>query len=110
MIRTIPGRKAAPGVATGRPVIVRSVADLVKVKAGDILVAAQTDIDYVSGMYRASAVITETGGRFCHAAVWARENCKPTLLQVIDATTLLEGVRLVTVDAEAGTVTWEEQL
>lgn len=108
MIRSIEGRKAAPGVATGRPIIVHSEADLDNVQPGDILVAAQTDIEYVPAMHRASAVITETGGRFCHAAVWARENSKPTILQVLDATTILTDVAVVTVNAETGTVTWDD--
>lgn len=108
MIRTIEGRKAAPGVATGRPVVVRSEADLDNVQPGDVLVAAQTDIEYVPAMHRASAVITETGGRFCHAAVWARENSKPTVLQVVDATTTLVDVTLVTVDADAGVISWDD--
>lgn len=109
MIRIIEGRKASPGVASGRPVIVRSEADLDNVQPGDILVAAQTDIEYVPAMHRASAVITETGGRFCHAAVWAREHSKPTILQVCDATTVLTEVAVATVDADAGTVTWDDE-
>jgi pyruvate,water dikinase len=101
------GKTAAAGFAEGRAVVVTDEADLDKVGAGDILVAAQTDVEYVPAMLRASAVVTETGGRFCHAAVWARENSKPTVLQVPDATSLLDGVAVVSVDATAGTVTWE---
>lgn len=109
MIHSLNGRTAASGVAIGRPVIVRCEADLDNVQVGDILVAAQTDIDYVPAMHRAAAVITETGGRFCHAAVWARENAKPTILQVANATTVLAGTGVVTVDADAGTVTWGDE-
>lgn len=77
-----------------------------RVQDGDVLVAAQTDIAYVPAMHRASAIVTEAGGRFCHAAVWARENDKPTLLQVGDATTRLENVESVLVDANQGFVEW----
>ena len=94
------GRRAARGQAVGRPVVVEVEADLERVRDGDVLVAAQTDIAYVPAMIRASAIITETGGRFSHAAVWARENNKPTLLQVSNATVLLRAVRKVLVNAD----------
>ncbi len=95
-----PGRRAARGQAVGRPVVVEVEADLGRVRDGDVLVAAQTDIAYVPAMLRASAIITETGGRFSHAAVWARENNKPTLLQVSGATMLLRDVCKVLVNAD----------
>lgn len=94
------GRRAAPGQAAGRPVVVEAEADLEHVRHGDVLVAAQTDIAYVPAMIRASAIITETGGRFSHAAVWAREHYKPALLQVTNATTLLCDVGKVLVNAD----------
>jgi|SRR5690606_35896622 len=98
------GRPACNGCATGRPVVVRDEADLGLVLDGDILVTVQTDIAYVPAMMRAAAIVTETGGRFCHAAVWARENNKPTLIQVESATSLLSGARSVTVNADQGYV------
>lgn len=102
------GKTASRGTAAGKPVIVQSEADLDRVEKGDILVASQTDIAYVPAMHRAAAIITEAGGRFCHAAVWARENNKPTILQVKDATVLLQGRATVTVCADEGYVEWEE--
>jgi len=96
-----PGRRAAGGQAVGRPVVVEDEADLVRVRDGDVLVAAQTDIAHVPAMLRASAIITEAGGRFSHAAVWARENNKPALLQVSQATVLLCHVQKVLVNADA---------
>ena len=95
-----PGRRAARGRAVGRSVVVDTEADLDRVRIGDVLVAAQTDIAYVPAMMRASAIVTETGGRFSHAAVWARENHKPALLQVSNATALLRDVRMVLVNAD----------
>lgn len=105
-LNRIEGRPASRGHASGRPVVVTSEDDLDRVQDGDVLVAAQTDIAYVPAMHRASAIVTEAGGRFCHAAVWARENDKPTLLQVGDATTRLENVESVLVDANQGFVEW----
>ena len=100
------GKSAAGGVAHGRPVIVRSENDLSAVRHGDVLVAAQTDVAYLAAMHRACAIITETGGRFCHAAVWARENRKPTVLQITGATSLLEAVADVVVDGDNGVIEW----
>jgi pyruvate,water dikinase len=100
------GKSAAGGVARGRPVVVRSENDLNAVAAGDVLVAAQTDVAYLAAMHRASAIVTETGGRFCHAAVWARENKKPTVLQAARATDILESVDEVIVDGDQGVVEW----
>lgn len=108
VLSRIAGRAASPGIATGRPVVIKSESDLERVREGDILVAAQTDIAYVPAMHRAAAVVTEAGGRFCHAAVWARENDKPVLLQVAGATSRLGSVEKVFVDANAGFIEWEE--
>lgn len=106
-IERLTGRPASGGFAAGRPRIVRNRADLHKVATGDVLVAPETDIAFVPAMQRAAAIITETGGRFCHAAVWARENQKPTILQVDGATSALDGVQHVSIDADAGTIEWE---
>jgi len=101
------GRIACQGIATGGVVVVQSPQDLDIVTEGDILVAAETDVTFVPAMQRAAAIVTEAGGRFCHAAIWARENDKPTLLQVSEATRVLRNVATVTVDATIGKVTWE---
>ena len=106
-MKTLTGKRAAGGRAEGRPVVVRHPSQLGDVESGDILITAQTDIAYVPAMHRAAAIVTETGGRFCHAAVWARENDKPTLLQVAGITDAVAGVDQVRVDADAETVTWE---
>jgi pyruvate,water dikinase len=87
--------------------VVKTQADILGFEIGDILVAAETDIAFVPAMQKAAAVITETGGRFCHAAVWARENQKPTILQVPNATSLLGAADFVIVDADSGSVEWE---
>lgn len=101
------GVTACRGQATGRPVIVRTPDDLDRVLEGDILVAVETDISFVPAMFRASAIITETGGRWCHAAVWARENKKPTIIQVATATQAVHQVNMIAVNADSATVEWE---
>jgi phosphoenolpyruvate synthase/pyruvate phosphate dikinase len=102
------GKVACRGIVSGPPQVVLSTNDLNKVQVGDILVAKETDISFVPAMLRASGIITECGGRFCHAAVWARENNKPVLLQVPNATDVLALVDLVHLDADLGNVWWEQ--
>lgn len=105
--RRLKGRPACKGKAVGRPRVIREPKDLDNVEFGDILVAAETDISYVPAMQRASAIVTETGGRFCHAAVWAREHNKPAILQVEKATEMLVDVPHVDVCADTGTIEWD---
>jgi pyruvate,water dikinase len=94
-------------MVSGRPVVVDGPSDLDQVKQGDILVAIETDIAFVPAMHRAAAIITERGGRFCHAAVWARENRKPVVLQAENATEALRSAAWVTVDADQGLIVWD---
>lgn len=100
-------KSACGGQARGRPAIVNGMDDLTSVRIGDILVAVETDIAFVPAMHRAGAIVTERGGRFCHAAVWARENNKPVVLQAIDATTIFRDVPVVFVNADNGVIEWE---
>lgn len=108
VLRTLNGVTACKGRAKGAPIVARTPEDLDRVHDGDILVAMETDISFVPAMIRASAIITETGGRWCHAAVWARENKKPTIIQVPGATQMLNGIDLIAVNADAALVEWEE--
>jgi pyruvate, water dikinase len=105
--RLLKGVPACRGQASGRPVVVRTSDDLDLVHEGDILVTAETDISFVPAMFRASAIITETGGRWCHAAVWARENKKPTIIQVATATIALQEIEAITLNADSATIEWE---
>jgi phosphohistidine swiveling domain-containing protein len=106
-LKSLSGRIACRGKATGRPKVVLSPKDLDTVGIGDILIAKQTDITFVPAMMRAAAIVTETGGRHSHPAIWSRENNKPCLLQVENATEFLAAVNLITVDANRGLVEWE---
>jgi pyruvate,water dikinase len=102
----IEGRSACKGRVRGRPVVVHDVGDLESVRPGDILVSLETEVLFVPAMHRAAAVVTERGGRFCHAAVWARENSKPTIVGAEGAMAALALVDVVEVDADSGLVTW----
>mgnify|MGYP003940992963 CR=1 FL=1 len=105
--RSLTCKPACGGIASGRPVVIKGAADLDLVGVGDVLVAVETDIAFVPAMHRAAAIITERGGRFSHAAVWARENQKPVVLQADSATKLLQAISSVTVDADRGIIEWD---
>lgn len=98
------GQSASPGVGVGIVRVVKDPNDIDVVKAGDVLVAEMTTPDFVPAMKRASAIITERGGRTCHAAIVSRELGIPCVVGVASATTELDMDRQVTVDGSAGVV------
>jgi pyruvate,water dikinase len=73
-----------------------------KVQAGDILVTDMTDPNWEPVMKRASAIVTNRGGRTCHAAIIARELGIPAVVGCGDATSLLKDGTLVTVSCAEG--------
>ncbi|HXK52782.1 phosphoenolpyruvate synthase [Candidatus Nomurabacteria bacterium] len=98
------GLAASPGVASGPVVIVRSPKEISRVKEGDILVAVMTDPDYVPAMKRASAIVTDEGGRTSHAAIVSRELGIPAVVGSEHATKILKQGEVVTVDGSTGKV------
>ncbi len=97
------GQPASPGVGVGAVRIVHDPREIDIVKQGDVLVAEMTTPDFVPAMKRASAIVTERGGRTCHAAIVSRELGIPCVVGVAGATGLEEG-REVTVDGSAGRI------
>jgi pyruvate,water dikinase len=97
------GQPASPGVGFGRIKIVHDPREIDMVKQGDVLVAEMTTPDFVPAMKRASAIITERGGRTCHAAIVSRELGIPCVVGAQGATSLEVG-REVTVDGSKGAV------
>ena len=100
----VSGLGASGGTATGRVRILRSISDSDSLRAGDVLVAHMTAPDWVPLMRRAAAVVTDSGGMTCHAAIVARELGIPCVVGTHTATTELREGELVTVDGAAGTV------
>ena len=98
------GLGASPGVASGSVVIVREPSEIDKVKQGDILVAEMTNPDYVPAMRRASAILTDKGGRTSHAAIVSRELGIPAVVGSIQATSMLSVGEVITVDGFEGKV------
>lgn len=95
---------ASKGTVQGKVKVVRGVADLFKVKKGDVLVAITTHPDFVPAMHRAAAFVTDEGGLISHAAIVAREMRKPCIVGTKNATAVLKDNDLVKVNADNGTV------
>jgi pyruvate,water dikinase len=98
------GLGAAPGRAAGRVRILGSPAEGDELVDGEILVAPSTSPDWMTVMRRAAAVVTETGGITCHAAIVSRELGVPCIVGARGATKKLANGSLITVDATAGVI------
>ncbi|MFZ6034890.1 MAG: phosphoenolpyruvate synthase [Patescibacteria group bacterium] len=98
------GAPASPGVATGPVKIITSPKEIDKIQHGDILVAPQTNPDYVPAMKKAAAIVTESGGRTSHAAIVSRELGIPAVVGAAGATKVLKHVKVVTVNGQVGEV------
>ncbi len=101
---SISGVAASSGYATGQVVVVNGVADLRKVKKGNILVAVTTHPDFILAMQKAVAFVTDEGGLAHHAAIVAREMKKPCITGTKIATKVLKDGDTVEVDATKGIV------
>ena len=98
------GLGAAPGTASGRVRRVSELAQAGQLTAGDVLVTHMTAPDWVPLMRKASAIVTDSGGMTCHAAIVSRELGIPCVVGTGDATQKLRDGELVTVDATHGVV------
>jgi pyruvate, water dikinase len=96
------GRAIGQKIGTGPVRIVHSVAEMDQVQAGDVLVTDMTDPNWEPVMKRASAIVTNRGGRTCHAAIIARELGIPAVVGCGNATERLKDRTLVTVSCAQG--------
>jgi pyruvate,water dikinase len=96
------GRAIGQKIGTGPVRLVDSVADMDRVQAGDVLVTDMTDPNWEPVMKRAAAIVTNRGGRTCHAAIIARELGIPAVVGCGDATETLKEGALVTVACSEG--------
>ncbi|MEO5883484.1 MAG: phosphoenolpyruvate synthase, partial [Caldimonas sp.] len=96
------GRAIGQKIGTGPVRLVESVADMDQVQAGDVLVTDMTDPNWEPVMKRAAAIVTNRGGRTCHAAIIARELGIPAVVGCGDATETLKEGALVTVACSEG--------
>jgi pyruvate,water dikinase len=96
------GRAIGQKIGAGPVRVILDAADMERVQPGDVLVADMTDPNWEPVMKRASAIITNRGGRTCHAAIIARELGVPAVVGCGDATDLLKDGALVTVSCAEG--------
>lgn len=98
----VTGRSIGQRIGAGKVRNIPSLDQLSKVQPGDVLVTDMTDPDWEPVMKRAAAIVTNRGGRTCHAAIIARELGVPAVVGCNDATTLLEDGVDVTVSCAEG--------
>jgi pyruvate,water dikinase len=98
----IEGRAIGQRIGSGPVKIITSISEMDKVAAGDILVTDMTDPDWEPIMKKASAIVTNRGGRTCHAAIIARELGIPAVVGCGHATSHLQNGQLVTVSCAEG--------
>ncbi len=96
------GRAIGQKIGTGPVRLVHDIREMDKVQAGDVLVTDMTDPNWEPVMKKASAIVTNRGGRTCHAAIIARELGIPAVVGCGNATELLKDGTLVTVSCAEG--------
>ena len=107
-LKTSPSRVLASGRSIGQRIgsgparVIRDVSEMARVQAGDVLVADMTDPDWEPVMKRASAIVTNRGGRTCHAAIIARELGIAAVVGCGDATQAIREGQDVTVSCAEG--------
>ncbi len=96
------GRAIGQKIGSGQARVVKSIDEMDRVQAGDVLVSDMTDPDWEPIMKRASAIVTNRGGRTCHAAIIARELGIPAVVGCGDATKTIGDGHVVTVSCAEG--------
>ncbi|MFH0749547.1 MAG: phosphoenolpyruvate synthase [Candidatus Gottesmanbacteria bacterium] len=98
------GDPASPGISSGPVKILQSAKEIGKIQHGDILVAEQTNPDYVPAMKKASAIVTERGGRTSHAAIVSRELGIPAVVGTEGIMTKVKNDMIITVNGSTGVI------
>ena len=98
----VEGRAIGQRIGAGKVRVIHDVSEMDKVQPGDVLVSDMTDPDWEPVMKRASAIVTNRGGRTCHAAIIARELGIPAVVGCGNATQVLKDGQGVTVSCAEG--------
>ncbi len=98
----IEGRAIGGRIGSGTARIITDLADMDKIKPGDVLITDMTDPDWEPVMKRAAAIVTNRGGRTCHAAIIARELGVPAVVGCSHATQAITDGQSVTVSCAQG--------
>lgn len=100
----VSGNSVGQQIAVGKAVVVNSVNDIQQVQPGDIIVTNMTDPDWVPVLRKSSGIITQMGGRTCHAAIVSRELHIPALVGAHDAMQKIKNGQEITIDCSQGTI------
>jgi pyruvate,water dikinase len=98
------GDPASPGIASGPVRVLTSAKQINQILPGEVLVAPQTNPDFVPAMKKAVAIITDRGGRTSHAAIVSRELGIPAIVGTENATKVLKTGQVVTVNGAKGEI------
>ncbi|GLP97864.1 phosphoenolpyruvate synthase [Paraferrimonas sedimenticola] len=98
----VEGRAIGHKIGSGTAKVLASIDEMDKIQPGDVLVTDMTDPDWEPIMKRASAIVTNRGGRTCHAAIIARELGVPAVVGCGDATDIIKNGEMVTVSCAEG--------
>ena len=96
------GRSIGHKIGQGKAKVIRDVSEMNRIQPGDVLISDMTDPDWEPVMKRAAAIVTNRGGRTCHAAIIARELGIPAVVGCGDATTTIPDGDDVTVSCAEG--------
>lgn len=100
----ITGLPASPGIIAGKAHVILSVSDINFFQQGEILVTEMTAPDWVPAMKKARAIVTNSGGTTCHAAIVSRELGIPCVVATKNATSVIKTGEDITVDAVNGVI------
>ncbi|MEN3034695.1 MAG: phosphoenolpyruvate synthase [Candidatus Methanosuratincola sp.] len=102
--RLLRGVPASPGLVSGKAHVIMDTKHIREFQAGEILVTEMTSPDWAPAMRKALAIITDSGGKTCHAAIVSRELGIPCIVGTKEATKILKTGQVITVDATHGVV------
>ena len=100
----ITGTGASAGIASGRAKVVRSLAEMNKVEAGDVLVCEMMRPEWMTLLSKVRAIVADRGGILSNGAIIARERHVPYVTQTVVGTSLIRDGMLLTVDGSRGIV------
>ena len=103
-IETIKGISVSKGCFKGKVKIIMDISEINKINEGEILVTTMTTPNFIIGIRKAKAIITNDGGMTCHAAIISRELNIPCIVGTLNATDILKDEDLVEVDANNGII------
>ncbi|TAE05551.1 MAG: phosphoenolpyruvate synthase [Oscillatoriales cyanobacterium] len=96
------GRAVGEAIGQGKARVILEVSEIAEFEAGEVLVTNKTDPDWEPIMKKASAIVTNSGGRTCHAAIIAREMGIPAIVGTGDGTKLLKNGQEITISCAEG--------